>query len=178
MLIFFLSSDNSDNIFLQNFITLYKPKAYINEKINQPIDKSINKNKYNFYENYIKHYNISSHFLNKIRIFNLLENYIKENDIEYKIVISLNLEIFFNEKLVFENIQDNTIYIPYGIDWYGLNDNFAYGNLSSMKKYMNISLNNKNNCCCNSNQICLMLVNIDFYNLNIIRFKLNYKIDK
>jgi DNA/RNA endonuclease G (NUC1) len=125
---------------------------------------------------------MSSHFLNKNRIFNLLENYVKKNNIEYNIVISLNIEIYFNEKLIFDNIQDNTIYIPYGIDWYGLNDKFAYGNLSAMKKYMNIYLNNrnliKNNCCNSSNPDCLILINIDFYNLNIIRFKLDYIIDK
>jgi len=176
---FFLSSDNSNENIITDFIDLYNPISYINDKI----EYTCNLDKYDGKRGETNIHNMTCHFINKYRVFTLLEKYIEEKNIKYDIIISLRVDILIENKFIFDNIKDNTIYIPQGNDFIdnALNDQIAYGNLIVMKKYMNIF----NNCELLLNQKLsiphpesLTLANINFYNLDIFRVNLKYKLIK
>ena len=178
---FFMSSDNSPEPFFEKFKELYKPIYYTNEQIIDTYDL----------EKYPKHprvvsnvYNMTRHFINKKRVFDLFEKYINENkmlnkDINYDIVLSLRIDTLFLSKLVFvEKCKENTIYIPEGSDHLGTNDQLAYGNIDVMRKYMNIIM------CCNfyldnkytiPHPESLTRTNIIYNNIDLARFYLAYR---
>jgi hypothetical protein len=154
---FFLSSDNSLDEHLINFINLYKPIEYTNEKIIpnlnyqthvwRALDASdfdkvtmTNKRESISYNRGDVH-NIEKHHINKYRVYKLCEKYASDNIIFYDVVLSLRFDIFFKKKMVFEKIEENTIYIPEGDDYFGINDKFAYGDLHSIKVYSSLVLN-------------------------------------
>ena len=96
----YLSSDNSDNNDLKGFIELYKPKSYINDEIDiSKFDmlKSFEKNKGTNVNNMIKH------FINKKRVFKLLEKEIDKSKIHYDVIISLRLDLVFNSRTTQRN---------------------------------------------------------------------------
>jgi hypothetical protein len=176
---FFLSSDNSPDNLLQEFIHLYKPISYINDKI---------VHEYNF-ENYPTQFeanseNMTRHFINKSRVFELFEKYVTNNhSVKYDATIALRVDLVFHNKLVFPiHIEENTIYIPNGNDsyCYGLNDRVAYGNIDVMQKYMNIIhnvyylLNNH----CNRHPESLNFANMMYHRINICRFDINIQIER
>lgn len=174
---FFLSSDDSNLDQLQEFNNVYKPKSYINDKIYY----ACNLSKYQGIREETNIHNMTCHFINKGRVFTLLEKYIELSNINYDVIISLRIDTIFNSELIFDNINDNTIYIPENFDFGGINDQVAYGNLSVMKKYMNIF----NNCeiilekgTTIPHPESLTLANINFYNLDICRVDLKHTIDK
>ena len=117
------------------------------------------------------------HFINKQRVFELLE---KHNE-TYDIVVSLRIDIVFKNKFDFSNIVENTIYIPDNYDWGGINDQVAYGNMEVMKKYNYIF---KNIIYLLDNKLSIVhpetltLANIIFNKLKINRFKLSYFIER
>jgi hypothetical protein len=135
---FFLSSDNSSELLLNDFIRLYKPLSYNNN----PIQYDYDLGKYPGRERAttIIH-NMTCHFINKNRVILLLEEYMKKNIIQYDCVVSLRIDCVFKNKFSFNNLDDNTIYIPYGADHIinGINDQVAYGKLDVMKKYNSIN---------------------------------------
>jgi hypothetical protein len=136
---FFLSSDNSSQSLLNDFIKLYKPISYIND----PIYYDYNLGKYPGRRPEIKDHlmhNMTCHFINKNRVFVLLEDYVNKSNINYDCVISLRIDCLFQSKFIF-NLKDNTIFIPFGYD-YGdnaVNDQVAYGKIDVMKKYNSIN---------------------------------------
>jgi hypothetical protein len=82
---FFLSSDNSSEILLNNFINLYKPVDYINDEIIPYIDLS----KYPRLGHYTfePHQHVDKmkrHFINKGRVFLLLEKHIQKENIHHE----------------------------------------------------------------------------------------------
>jgi hypothetical protein len=161
-LFFFLSSDNSPDDELQEFIRVYKPIKYINDKIEDPIKLE----KY-FPETNIDH--MVRHFKNKERVFSLLDD-----NLNVDCVLSVRLDLYYESKFNIQNCENDTIYIPSGNDYRGgINDQIAYGSYESMKVYMNLYNNIKN-----LNSIIhpenLTLANIK--QLNIKRFDLKYKI--
>lgn len=168
---FFLSSDDSPDNLLQEFIKLYKPISYINDKIVHD---------YNF-ENYPSQLeanseNMTRHFINKSRVFDLFEQYVTNNhSVKYDAIITLRLDIVFHKKFTFPlHLEENTIYIPRDHDsyYYGLNDRVAYGNIDVMRKFMNIIhnvyylLDNR----CNRHPECLTFANVNYHRVNICRF--------
>lgn len=177
---FFCSSDNSSEELLKDFIRLYKPISYINDKIDYTLDLS----------RYPKRHetNVDSmirHFINKNRVFTLLEKYIENNkNIEYDIIISLRVDLLFQNKFNFNisNIKDsNSIFIPYINNYFGVNDQLAYGNYNTMNKYMNII----NNCVYLIENYSILVnpeiitkKNIEFYELQVNNFDISYIIDK
>jgi hypothetical protein len=169
---FFLSSDNSPENLLQEFIHLYKPISYTNEKINHTISLEKYDNKRG-----TQIHNMICHFINKQRVFELLE---KHNE-TYDIVVSLRIDIVFKNTFDFSNIVENTIYIPDNYDWGGINDQVAYGNMEVMKKYNYIF---KNIIYLLDNKLSIVhpetltLANIIFNKLKINRFKLSYFIER
>jgi len=123
------------------------------------------------------------HFINKERVFSLLEKFIEIEKVQYDCILSLRIDIVFQTQFQFNfPLKTNTIYIPLGFDFvFGINDQIAYGDLEVMKKYMNIVsniilfLDNKITIPHPEN---LTKTNILYNNLNIERFTLDYFIEK
>lgn len=174
---FFLSSDDSPQSQLDDFINIYKPVKYINDKIIHTCD--VTKYPGIYPETNIP--NMICHFINKSRVFSLLETYVKEENIHYDIVMSLRVDLVFNGKFIFNTIEDNTLYIPNDYDWLGINDQLAYGNIEAMKKYNNIFNNMMDfleKRICVPHPESLNLANINFHKLNTIRVELPYYIER
>ena len=174
---FFLSSDNSPQSQLDDFINIYKHVKYINDKIVHNCD--VTKYPGIFVETNIP--NMICHFINKSRVFSLLETYVQEENIYYDVVMSLRVDLVFNGKFIFNTIEDNTLYIPNDYDWLGINDQVAYGNIEAMKKYANL-FNNMMDLLERRISVphpeSLNLANINFYKLNTIRVELPYYIER
>lgn len=174
---FFLSSDDPPQDLLQEFINIYKPISYINDKISYSCDFG----KYNGLREVTNIHNMTCHFINKSRVFTLLEEHIESTKVQYDCVVSIRVDLLIKSTFAITAIKENTVYIPHGCDHEGINDNIAYGNVSSMKKYMNI-YNNTTYLLENGMSIphpeSLTRDNITFTNLELIRFPLTYTICK
>lgn len=177
---FFLSSDNSCKIELENFINIYNPILYKNDKIDYLNDLYI-LNQY-IINSSTNLPNMICHFINKNRVYNLLQKHIINTNTNYDNVISLRLDVIMYNKFNFSNIDDNSIYIPSGFDYEGLNDQIAYGKLPVLEKYMNIYNNcnmlMKDKSCKWVHPEALTLANMNFYNIKIHRTNLHYEIKK
>ena len=170
---FYMSSDNSCQNDLENFIRIYKPIKYTNDKIEYTCDFS----KYPSY--YTNFHNMTCHFINKLRVFQLLEEYISQTNTKF--IISLRIDLVFHNCFDLICVEDNTIYIPNGNDYTGVNDQIAYGKLDEMNKYNKIFLHTpmlleeKRSI---SHPESLHLANIIYHNLKIVRVNLQYHIDR
>jgi len=183
---FFLSSDNSYEKLLNEFIKLYKPKAYTNEKIIYN-ENEIVINKHPQYLTNKDADNLKRHYINKKRVFELLEQYIKNTKNKYDIIMSLRLDLIFFEKLEFQKIEENTIYIPkifrnsdrkYFLG--EITDQIAYGNFNVMKKYMYIydnCINLQKNYTYLAHPETLTFANLFVNNINIFLIDLDYELD-
>ena len=165
---YFISSEED----LNNFIKLYNPVSCINDKIVFNCDYS----KYTITHETVVH-NMVCHFINKKRVFSLLEKHIEKNNISYDIILSLRVDIILKNKFDFKN--EDCIYIPIGCDYRnGINDQIAYGNFDVMKKYNNIYDNMINLL----EDGCLLhpetLNRENIKSLNINRFDLNYRLNR
>jgi len=184
---FFVSSDNSPLIDI--FIEIYNPIKYNNDKIEYSCDLG----KYPGRIECTKIHNMTCHFINKGRVFSLLEEHVENTHIKYDVVFSLRIDMIFHNKFDFNTIKDNTIYIPEGHDWgfghKGLNDQLAYGNIDVMKKYSNIFINGidlleKGNPNYESENYIIPhpetinYVNVHSYNINIVRFPLSFEVER
>jgi hypothetical protein len=132
----FYSSDESPENELNEFIDLYRPIKVINDKITiQP-----------FFQKYSYEYTVNvdsmyCHFMNKQRVFSLLEEYCKDTSTHYDCVFSTRLDIYYTCMLSELTINNNTIYVPNNHSIPNINDHIAYGSYESMKIYMNILSN-------------------------------------
>ena len=175
---FFCSSDNSDTIHLNDFITKYKPICYINDKINVDDFKYI----YEFPKDPDTNIdNMIRHFINKKRVYDIFFKYIEENNKQYDIIMYLRADLQIYDKFNFEYPKENNIYIPIGSDWSGINDQIAYGSQSVMKIYSNLIFNCKLLLSNNLSYVhpeTLTLANLKYNNLIINRFTLSYEINK
>jgi len=174
----FYSCDNAPLDLLQEFIQLYKPVSVINEKLEFTTN----------FGDYPKHPNTNinnmiAHFLNKLRVFSLLEKHVEIYKLHYDLVISLRLDLLFKDTMVFYTVEEDTIYIPEGYDFedFAINDQIAYGSIRTMKKYMNIIYNI--DFILNNRQTILHPESLTYTNilnngLKIIRFPFNYSLDK
>ena len=124
---FFMSSDNSPKDQLDSFLELYKPIHYTND----PIQHDLNLDHYPGKREETNLDHMIRHFINKYRVFSLLEQY----PVSYDVVISLRIDLEIQSPFLLDNIEENTIYIPQGYDWNGINDQIAYGKKEVMKKY-------------------------------------------
>ena len=131
---FFFSSDESSEFLVNNFIKLYKPILYDNTKITYDYDLS----KYQSSEQVSRVHNMTCHFINKNRVFALLEKHMQTNNVNYDVVISLRIDLQFENSFDFSELLDNTLYIPHNEDHGGINDRVAYGKVDVMKKYNSI----------------------------------------
>lgn len=132
---------------------------------------------YNFKQDYAKPTNINNmicHFINLKRAFNLLIN----SNIKYDFIIATRLDLEITKSIDIKNDMinsKNTIYIPQGCDYTGINDRFAMGDFDTMKKYCDI-IDNCEYLCNNKLAVAhpetLTLSNLIYYKINIIRFDL------
>jgi len=134
---FFLSSDNSSESLLNDFIRLYKPISYNNTPITYNYDLGNYPNRLPV----VNIHHMTCHMINKNRVLSLLEEYIHKENIHYDVVISLRIDCVFHNKFIFNDLLDNIIYIPDGFDYlpYAINDQIAYGKIDVMKKYNSIN---------------------------------------
>lgn len=173
---FFASSDNSSQSQLDNFIELYKPILYNNE----PIQYTGNLDNYPDKPCETNLHTMTCHFINKGRVFSLLEEHIKKENIKYDVVVSLRMDVIYQNKFDYGDLADNTIYIPAGNDHYvGINDQVAWGVIEVMKKYNSIFSNIIHlleQRLSAPHPECLTRANLLYYNVNIQRMNLSHYI--
>ncbi len=131
----FYSSDNEKLEEIQKFVKLYRPISINNDAIVDRID--FTKYPYPDKHPYTNYDNMSRHFINKKRVFHLLEQYKEKTSTVYDIVLATRLDLQFDTFYI-PTPEQNTLYIPEGEDHSGINDRFAMGDTESMKKYMNL----------------------------------------
>ena len=174
MVDFFVSSDNSP--YMNDFIELYKPIDYNNKKIRHKTKLSKYPGKR--YETNL--HTMCLHFINKMRVFQLLEQYVDTMKIKFDIILSLRVDVVIDNQFTFYT-EKNTIYIPRGYDYVikAINDQIAYGSYDVMKQYNNIY---KNMIYLLDNQLSiphpesLTLANMKHYKIK--RFNLKYRLLK
>ena len=190
---YFLSTGEQSVEQLNTFISLYNPIAYTNEKIQYTYDIPPNSVVSKLF---CRQDNMICSFINKQRVYRLLEAYMEESKVDYDIVFSLRTDILFLEKVQYLIIQDDTIYIPKTYNGFlftdhisrlegftqvmhGITDTMAYGKASVMKKYSNIADNmiyllNTGNCVMHPETITY--ANIMYNNIEIERFYTDFDI--
>jgi hypothetical protein len=98
---------------IDRIIELYKPKGISTDSIPESVP-------------------VRAMHYNRKRAFNMIQD--KPNR-----VVSSRFDLYVDDYIWYvDNIEDNTIYIPEGEDYGGLNDRFAYGDYESMKKYCHL----------------------------------------
>lgn len=82
--------------------------------------------------------NCYSMFYHNKRCYDLLDAYQKSSGIQFHAVVKYRGDISSPELMhIIDNPLDDTVYIPEGADWGGVNDQVAYGTPESMRKYCN-----------------------------------------
>ena len=82
--------------------------------------------------------NFYSTLYHKRKVFDMLTEYQNKNNIKFDCIIFLraDMDLSFSPVLNIPPIKHNTLYVPEPIyDWSGLNDQMAYGDFETMKKY-------------------------------------------
>lgn len=135
---FFLSINPELNEDLTEFIALYNPISICNDPIIYFDDYS----KYKKAPETIIH-NMICTFINKMRVYKLLEEHINKTNINYDLVISTRATIQYNK--IFNEVINNNLNIPCGCDHFEMIDNkIQINNLNSMKKFEYYDMNLKN----------------------------------
>jgi hypothetical protein len=92
---------------------------------------------------------------------------------DYDVYVKSRCDICIDHKINFEDYtyDNNTIYIPTGNDFWGINDQFAFGNYEVMKKYFNVYINKDDifNSGTVYNPEIFVLQNLLMQNINIVR---------
>ena len=175
---FFYASDSESDYDVSEFCELYKPILCKNEMIHYPVDFSV------FLGDRPREtsiHNMTCHFINKERVFALLEQHVEQTGSKYDCILSTRVDIKYHESLYFErfiNTDHSVIFIPDSCDAHGINDQIAIGNFTSMKKYMNI-YSNTVPLLERGTRItgeCLFKAHIEDCGLNVCRFPLSYGI--
>lgn len=172
---FFLSSDNSSESLLHDFLRIYRPIVYTNS----PIHYDYNLANYPGKPPETNIHSMTCHFINKNRVFVLFEEYAHREHIQYDCVISLRVDLAFQTGFVLNALEENTIYIPHGSDWGGINDQVAYGNVDVMKTYNSINaIDLLEKQCSIPHPERLYKAHIDSHMLRVVRVPIQYRIDK
>lgn len=133
---FFLSHPKIvDENELNGFNQLFKPKKIIrNDEIYPNIDRFNKRPETN-------RHNMMCMYLNRSKVFQLLEDYCNETNTQYDVIFSCRIDVMvfspLNIDSFIENVRNNILFVPSGEDHLGINDRFAFGNFQVMKDYMN-----------------------------------------
>jgi len=170
---YFVSSDNSPREQFQEFVTLYKPILYTNQPIvhQYQIDHYPNKPEETPLDKMIRH------FINKKRVFELM----KQSGKKYHTIVSLRIDVILHHTFEF-HLKPRHIYIPSGKDYRdGINDQIAVGDEYVMEKYMKI-VDSMEYLLENGKSIpppeSLTLANLKYHEIPILRFGLDYRLDR
>ena len=137
----FYSSDYEPPQKIAEFIELYKPVKIVNERIIHANIISKYPNLFD-YQNNNRFYSFECQYINKMRVFMLLDEYLKETNITYDLVICTRMDLEFCSVIPTIIPKENTIYIPLESDFEGgINDQFALGTVEVMRKYCNLYKN-------------------------------------
>jgi len=85
--------------------------------------------------------NVYSTLYHKHKVFEMLTDYQKQHNIKFDCIIFMraDMDLELTPELNISHIKDNTLYVPEPIyDWDGLNDQMAYGDFKTMKKYCSL----------------------------------------
>lgn len=122
-----------------------------------------------------------SMFYHNKRCFELLEKFQKRSNVKFHAIVKYRGDISSPKLMdISDTPLDDTIYIPDGADWGGINDQIAYGTSEAMRKYCN--------CVDSILEYCadgvifhpetLLRHHIIKINLKIQRYQYDYKISK
>lgn len=131
----FYSCDAEDDSLISDFTSLYNPIAICNEKITYTVDFAAFAAPGPVVANV---HNMTCHYINKMRVFQLLERHIQTSGTVYDTILSTRLDIVYTSPIPVCIEEEETIGIPEGNDFGGVNDQIAFGNLETMRVYMNI----------------------------------------
>jgi hypothetical protein len=112
--------------------------------------------------------------------YRLMKEYSERTGVRYDIIIYIRADQQFTSDLIIpEPIQPNTVYIPNGYDWEGLNDQFAMGDINSMKIFTDL-YNNVDRIYTktrvNFHTETYVQLYLEDVNINVIRFPLHYRL--
>lgn len=86
--------------------------------------------------------NMYSMFYHNYKAMELIKNFQDKHNTTFDVVIKYRADIYSQDVINIENNIDNdTVFIPVGSDWGGVNDQVAYGNFNSMYKYSSCFFN-------------------------------------
>lgn len=121
--------------------------------------------------------NCSSMFFHNQNCIKLIKN----SGVKYDIIIKYRADITSDSILdiyQLSPIEENTIYVPEGNDFGGINDQIAYGDLSSMEKYCNI-FQNIPKICNDGHRFhpeTLVFRNLEMEKVNVARVKYSWSL--
>ena len=173
----FYSSDYESKENIAEFKELYKPIKCENKRI-------IHSNILCRYPNTLSYvdsnnfYRDECQYTNKMRVFMIFEEYLKETPVQYDLVICTRVDIEYCCMIPPIKPKENTIYIPTGSDYEGgINALFAMGSVEVIKKYCYLY---KNFLYLLENKLSiphpelLTLANLIYENVQIKRFSLTF----
>lgn len=186
---FFLSHDPELDEDIDEFNKVYKPIAINNDPITElDIYKP-------YYDKYFKIFpdanvyrsskNMTKHFLNKRRVIELLKSHIQATGAKYDYVCMTRIDMNYQNTINWSNITplENTIYVPDGNDYGGLNDRICIGNFKTIEKYSSIYINSLKfiqEAFESNNKIMFPEIILDYHikdlKIDIKRFPLQYNI--
>jgi hypothetical protein len=173
----FHSSDYEPAERIAEFKELYKPVKSVSERIIHGNSMCKYPNTL-WYLNPERFYNTECQYINKMRVFMIFEEYLKETNTHYDLVICTRIDLEYCSMVPLIQPKENTIYIPSESDHEGgINDQFAMGSVEIIKKYCNLYKNlvylleNKLSIPHSEN---LTLANLAYNNIIIHRFPLKY----
>jgi hypothetical protein len=141
----FLSHDlNSESSkYIEEFRQRYNAVAIINDPITERdiykkyMDEFLKTHYGKYYANTP---NMTKHYTNKKRVLKLLKDHMEKTGKVYDYVCMTRLDLLFNKNIEWNTLEkiSNTLYIPEGNDFTGLNDRICIGDFDSIEKYANI----------------------------------------
>lgn len=109
--------------------------------------------------------------------FNLIAPYQEKHNTQFDCILFYRADIDSGEVINISMPIENTIYIPEGFDWEGINYQIAYGNYDAMKKYCDL-VNNLQKLCgeqrISYHPETLLKKHLENEGLSIVRFPYNY----
>lgn len=102
---------------------------------------------------------------------------IRESNVQFDVVIKYRTEIHSGTPFEIKYpLQPNTVYVPEGFDYGGLNDQMAYGDAESMHVYSELynSLKDYNDAKVYIHPETLLKYHMQSRNINVIRFRYPY----
>lgn len=122
--------------------------------------------------------NTLSMFYHNYRCTQMIEEYMKKNNVDYYAIVRFRAEVETKDQFVIaDNLIENTIYIPHGYNYRGISDRIAYGTFGSMKKYGELFMNIANYIFARHalfNPEYLLMFHINTNDMNLMRFKYDF----